>query len=306
MLLELSVADAYCGAFEYAPKSFIDEHNTGIYFSKHPRHSTPPGFYTDDTQMTLAIAEALLSDEAWTPYNLACRFLDVFKRDPRKGYAGGFYNFLKETNTGKEFLQNIKPTSDKSGAAMRTTPLGLLPDINDALEKTTIQAAITHNTKDGIEAAKAAMLLVFYFHKNISCIEDCGQWIDDILNWKRLRNIREGKSKEKIIRRWNHPWEGKVKTKGWMSVKAAITAVSRNTSLTKLLVDCASFTGDVDTVATIAMAAASVSIDYVKDLEPSLILGLENGIYGREYLEFIDRQLTEKYGETSGALPSTS
>jgi ADP-ribosylglycohydrolase len=293
VLIEASVGDAYGASFEYSPISHIEKHNTGIYFSKHPRHPVPPGFYTDDTQMTLAIAESLLSGEPWTPLNLSCRFVEVFKRDPRKGYAGGFYHFLQEVTTGKEFLQKIKPTSDKSGAAMRTTPIGLLSSIPEVVEKTVIQASITHNTPDGIAAALAASLLVYYFHKNAGPIESCGDWIDEVLN------SHKDPKKERIIRRWNRPWEGKVRTKGYMSVKAAITAVSRNISLTDLLVDCIEFTGDVDTVATIALAAASLSKDYIKDLEESLILGLENGPYGREYLLWLDRQLEEKYNSSA-------
>jgi ADP-ribosyl-[dinitrogen reductase] hydrolase len=58
------------------------------------------------------------------------------------------------------------------------------------------------------------------------------------------------------------------------------------------------FTGDVDTVATIAMAAASVSsrICANEDLPPWLVDGLENGQYGRDYLIDLDKQLDAKYG----------
>jgi ADP-ribosylglycohydrolase len=280
MMIELAVGDSYGAAFEYSPLSFIEKHNTGVYYSKHPRHATPPGFYTDDTQMTLAIAEALISGERWNLLNLANRFVEVFKRDPRTGYAGSFYNFLKDDVTnGKEFLAKIRPTSDKSGAAMRTTPIGLCPTLGEVTEKATLQAKITHDTPDGIGAALAASYLVFYFHKDVGPIDKCPGWIGKELGLQ-----------------WAAPWDGKVKTKGWMSVRAAITAVARNTSLTDLLIDCVSFTGDVDTVATIALAAASLSEDYEQDLEESLILGLENMAYGRNYLQMLDEQLFEKYG----------
>jgi ADP-ribosylglycohydrolase len=90
---------------------------------------------------------------------------------------------------------------------------------------------------------------------------------------------------------WSVPWEGQVKSKGWMSVRAAITAVGRNESLGRLLLDCVRFGGDVDTVATVALAAASCSREYVKDLPAALAEGLENGTYGREYLADLDRRL---------------
>src|SRR5207245_2058467 len=82
---------------------------------------------------------------------------------------------------------------------------------------------------------------------------------------------------------WSAPWVGKVGSKGWMSVRAAATAVRRNKSLAALLQDCVAFTGDVDTVATIALAAASCSREYEHDLPPALVEGLENGAYGHDY-----------------------
>lgn len=284
MLCEIGISDGYGAAFEYAPATFIAKHNTAQYFSKHPRHKTPPGFYTDDTQMTLAIAEALISREPWTPLNLANRFVEVFKRDPRTGYAGGFYKFLQEITSGKEFLEKINPESDKSGGAMRTTPLGLLETIEEVLEKTVIQAAITHNTLEGKAAAMAASLLVYYCENSLGPIDEAGAWIQSISDKTR---------KFKIGNNWDVDWKGKVKAKGWMSVRAAITAFSRNTDLTALLIDCVNFRGDVDTVATIALAAASRSDQYDQNLPDVLLYGLENGDYGRDYLIALDHQLDE-------------
>ncbi len=73
-----------------------------------------------------------------------------------------------------------------------------------------------------------------------------------------------------------------------------ITAVQRNSSLSALLKDCIAFTGDVDTVATIALAAASHSHEYAKDLPTILIETLENGQYGRDYIQELDDQLLLK------------
>ncbi|WP_334947983.1 hypothetical protein [Nostoc sp.] len=90
---------------------------------------------------------------------------------------------------------------------------------------------------------------------------------------------------------WSKPWEGKVKSKGWMSVRAAITAVMRNDSMSELLQDCIAFTGDVDTVAAIALAAGSCSKEITQDIPNHLVTGLENGAYGRDYLIDLDKQL---------------
>lgn len=274
MLLQLAVGDAYGAGFEYANYQLIRQFNTLERYVKHPRHSIAPGCYTDDTQMNLAIAEAIVEGDDWTPLNLATRFVDCFKRDPREGYASRFWAFLKEVKSGEEFLARIHPDSDKSGAAMRAAPIGIFPTIDEVIERCTIQAKITHNTPDGINAACAAALMAHYF------IYDLGPKVDAA---KFLEVHVPGE--------WSSVWHGKVKSKGWMSVTAALTAVTRNDSMSKLLRYCINFGGDVDTVASIALAAASNSREVEQDLPQHLIDTLENGTYGRDYIEALDRRL---------------
>ncbi len=64
MLLELAIGDAYGAGFEYADEMISE--NTLTHYVQHPRHQIRPGCYTDDTQMSLAIAETLVSGEPWT------------------------------------------------------------------------------------------------------------------------------------------------------------------------------------------------------------------------------------------------
>ncbi len=79
-----------------------------------------------------------------------------------------------------------------------------------------------------------------------------------------------------------------------MTVRAAITSFMRNNSLSEILKSCIAWGGDTDTVATIALAAASCSKTIKKDLPESLINGLENGKYGKVYLIWLDKKLLEK------------
>ena len=116
--------------------------------------------------------------------------------------------------------------------------------------------------------------MTHYFLYKHGPIADLGKWIEQY-----------------VIGEWSAGWQGKVKSKGWMSVRAAIAAIERNESLSVLLRDCIAFGGDVDTVATIALAAASCSDEYIQDLPRHLIDGLENGPFGREYLQQLDVQI---------------
>lgn len=272
MLVELAIGDAYGAGFEYAPTDFVATHNTVSGYVQHPTHNIAPGAYTDDTQMSLAIAELLVAGTPWTPAALADKFVEVFHRDPRHGYASAFYLFLCDVTSGDEFLRRIRPDSDKSGAAMRAGPLGVLPTVADVLHYAAVQARITHDTPDGIEAAQAAALAVHYCRFAEGPVAQVGSWVDRQLGTDR----------------WAEPWHGKVGSKGWMSVRAALTALASSTSLSDILRTCVAFTGDVDTVATIALAAASQSAEIVDDLPAALDSDLENGPYGRDYLRELD------------------
>lgn len=274
MLLELAIGDAYGAGFEYAEPEFVLAYNDLSRYRQHPRHQIKPGCYTDDTQMSLAIAETIVSQAAWTPEVLAHQFVTAFKRDSREGYASRFYQYLLQVQNGRQFLEGINWTSDKSGAAMRAAPIGVFPSIEQILEATTIQAAITHNTPDGIHAAQAAALMSHYFIYKLGQKQKLGQFLEAYIPGE-----------------WSKPWEGKVGSKGWMSVRAAITAVMRHDSLSELLQECIAFTGDVDTVAAIALAAASCSEEVKKDLPHHFIECLENTAYGRDYIINLDKQL---------------
>jgi ADP-ribosyl-[dinitrogen reductase] hydrolase len=133
MLLELSIGDAYGAGFEYVSPKFVQRHNDLSGYVAHPWHDLTPGCYTDDTQMSIAIAELLVSGKPWIPVNIAASFVSAFNRDQRKGYSNRFFKLLKSIKNGQQFLDLIDNSSEKSGAAMRAAPIGLLSDIDNPL-----------------------------------------------------------------------------------------------------------------------------------------------------------------------------
>lgn len=278
MLLEGAIGDAYGAGFEYANENL--KYNDLSGYVKHPTHNLGKGLYTDDTQMSIALAELIISEAEWTPLNIANKFVECFKRDWRDGYSRLFQAFLERIESGEQFLAEIEPNSDKSGGAMRASCIGIYNDVDKVLDRTTIQCRLTHNTPDGIAAAQASSLLSHYFIYDYGQAKDAGKFIEKYV----------------VGHKWNNDYIGKVKAKGWMSVMAAITAVKRNNKLSSLLKDCVAFSGDVDTVGTIALSAASCSKEYTKDIPDVLLYGLEGGKYGREYLKSLDEKLLVKRG----------
>jgi len=58
-----------------------------------------------------------------------------------------------------------------------------------------------------------------------------------------------------------------------------------------LLQTCVALSGDVDTVATIALAAGAHYQEIAQDLPENLVATLENRNYGHDYLMALDKQL---------------
>lgn len=281
MLVEAAVGDAYGACFEFADADFVAVHNSLSGYVQHPTHlDLRPGCYTDDTQMTIAIAEQQASGRPWTARELADTFVETFHRDQRVGYSRGFYALLLQAHDGQHLLDMIDPGSERSGAAMRAGPIGLVPEPLDVLHRAEVQARITHDTPAGVEAAQAAALAVHYCHYDLGPVSRIGTWINDRL----LAADGAGG--------WNLAWSGGwVGASGRMSVRAALTAVAAGGTLSQILRKCVAFTGDVDTVATIALAAASRSPQIADDLPSVLVDNLEDGRYGRHFLRTLDTKL---------------
>jgi ADP-ribosyl-[dinitrogen reductase] hydrolase len=278
MLVELAVGDAYGAGFEgVSDLAFVRKNNDLSRYIQHPHSRIKPGCYTDDTQMSIAIAEAVVSDEPWTPEMLAQRFVASFKRDPREGYAGGFYNFLRGVRDGADFLARIRPNSDRNGAAMRAAPLGVYRSVSEVVRRSATQAAITHNTPEGVSAAIASALTSHYLIYRLGPKSGLGDFLATY-----------------VPRPWTIPWQSKVGLKGTECVHAAVTAITASSSMSDLLRTCVQFTGDVDTVAAIALAAGSCCDEIDQDLPAQLVEGLENGAFGREFLAELDERLMQR------------
>lgn len=271
-----AIGDAYGFCFEFAPDEFVRKNND-LSYHQHPNFTINPGVYSDDTQMQMALAELIVSGDEWTPISIAQSFVDVFKRDPRRGYASGFYGFLKSVNSGKEFVEKIRPHSERNGAAMRAPVIGMLTDINEVKQKSEIQAKLTHDTKGGVHSAIASSLLCHYFVYGLGTKNDAPGFLETHLP----------------DHDWTVPWEGAIPVHGISTVRAAVTAISQTGSLAALLKKCISYTGDVDSVATIALACASCSKKFKRDIPKNLWNDIEDSSFGIRYLIDLDSRVRE-------------
>ena len=121
----------------------------GSRFEFHNHRSTEFDFFhadcnfTDDTVMTVAVADAILSDR---PFGEV--MYEYGHKHPKRGYGGRFYKWL--------LSRNPKPyNSFGNGSAMRVSPCAFLANGNreQALTWATASAVCTHNHPEGVKGA---------------------------------------------------------------------------------------------------------------------------------------------------------
>ncbi len=275
MLVEMAIGDAYGAAFEFMSDDFIARENDLAGYKRNPETHLGDGRYTDDTQMTIAMAEHLLSGETPTFEGLAERFVGVFRRDERRGYSKRVFGTLQKARNGRDFLAAIEPISDRSGAAMRVSPIGLLPDLSEVLERAAFQAALTHDTPGGRTSACAVATMVHYLARELGPRADLGRFVEIHVPGHA----------------WAAPWAGRVDMQGISCAHAALSLVQRTQTLGQLLKTAVALGGDTDTVAAIALFSGSLCKDLPNDLPAILYEDLETGPYGLAFLQDVDDHL---------------
>ncbi|WP_417910656.1 ADP-ribosylglycohydrolase family protein [Candidatus Electronema sp. PJ] len=107
-------------------------------------------FFTDDSVLTIALADTLLTD---TPYveNLK----KFYRWYPDAGYGGSFRKWVQSS-------QSAPYNSWGNGAAMRISPVGYaFDDLQTVLRKAEEFTAVTHNHPEGIKGGQSTAAAIF-------------------------------------------------------------------------------------------------------------------------------------------------
>jgi len=110
----------------------------------------PYNRFTDDTVLTIAVADSILHDA-----DLVDTLHDYFQRYPDAGYGGWFFRWGLE--------RRREPyNSWGNGSAMRVSPVGFAYDtLEEILQHAERTAAVTHDHPDGILGAQATAAAIF-------------------------------------------------------------------------------------------------------------------------------------------------
>lgn len=116
--------------------------------------------YTDDTAMTIAVADSLLFCGGLDEDHLVQTFAVVYERDPNRGYGAGTASLLRRVGAGAHWRtaageQFGGQGSHGNGAAMRVAPIGLLAvgDPAAAADLARRSARVTHAHPLAVEGA---------------------------------------------------------------------------------------------------------------------------------------------------------
>ena len=160
---------------------------------------TPQSTFTDDTVLTIAVADCILNGKEY-----AVTLKEYGRRYPDAGYGGMFLNWLSS--------DSLAPyNSFGNGSAMRVSPVGFaFPSLDMVLREAEKSAAVTHNHPEGIRGAQAIAASIFLARSGEgkerirSYIEESfgynlQQTLDEIRPWYRFDETCQGSVPQAII-----------------------------------------------------------------------------------------------------------
>lgn len=220
--------------------------------------------FTDDTILTVAVAEWLLSDKKLSAKGLEEILVDFAHRypNPMGGYGGGFerWAFSPETlvdyRTGEPAKERMPYNSWGNGSAMRVSAVGWMFDTLEQTERVAgISAAVTHNHPEGIKGAQAAAVAIFLARTGHTKAEICAEierryGYDLSVDWETLHRTYD----------WDSSCQG--------TVPQALVAFLQSTDFESAIRMAVAMGGDSDTLACITGGIAEAFYQRI----PAMIL----------------------------------
>lgn len=210
--------------------------------------------FTDDSVMTIAVAEALLSkgcDAAPDQLREALirHMRDWGKRYPDAGYGSyfGYWLFLSDDPQPYGSFGN--------GSAMRVSSIGwLYPTMERTRETARISAAVTHNHPEGIKGAEAAASAIF-LARNGANQSEIKKYIEDEFHYNLDRTLDEIRPDYRHVESCQE------------TVPEAITAFLEAKDFEDAIRNAVSLGGDADTLAAITGGIAEAYFGVPEELK---------------------------------------
>ncbi len=244
--------------------------------------------FTDDTVMTLAVAEWLMTDPEHRESTLVDCMQRLGRKYPNAGYGGMFRRWLNS-----DFPEPYY--SYGNGSAMRVSPVGLYAkSMEEALELARITASVSHNHPEGIKGAQAIAASIYIKRTETFGVER---------KIKRFVESKFGYDLDVDLRNIRMDYSFDVTCQG--SVPIAIMAfLQEPNSAEKAIRLAVSMGGDSDTIGCMTASIATAERPYTissnslsyeiegrcRELLPPDLLDIND-----RFMAFINRPLSQSY-----------
>jgi len=253
--------------------------------------------YTDDTQMTIAVAEALLRDGRIVEQTLCDAFVSNY--DPNRGYGQGARKVINAIATGADWRHVAANVfaggSLGNGAAMRAAPVGLLfhDDLDRVWAEARLSALPTHVHPVGIEGAQLVALAVALCVR--SATFDRAAFYGELISRATTEEFLRPLHRAAQLGPDESAGQFGSSLEAHRSVVTAIAAFAESPhSYADVVATAITFGDDTDTVAAMAGAMSGALLG-AGALPRRLLDMLEDGEKGRSYLEKLTIALCERY-----------
>lgn len=216
--------------------------------------------FTDDTVLTIAIADAILNDRSFTQ-----AVKEWGQKYPYAGYGGNFTKWLHSESTQPY-------NSWGNGSAMRVSPVGFAyHDLPTVLQQAEATAAITHNHPEGIKGAQAVAAAIFLARQGRPK-KEIREYVEETFQYDLSRALADIRPE----------YTFDVSCQG--SVPEAITAFLESSDFEDSIRLAISIGGDSDTIACMAGGIAQA---YYREMPENLISFVRSKLTP-EMLEVLD------------------
>ena len=228
-------------------------------------------FFTDDTVMTIAIADAIINGAKPENFILSmkkwgCNYID-------KSYGHSFRRWLK--------LDIAKPyNSWGNGSAMRVSPCGWVAKLSEPFEEglkltedlAKKSAEVTHNHPEGIKGAQATASSIFFMRhgKSKNSIEEYKNKLKDYIQNKYKYDLNFTLNEIRPSYAFNESCQ--------KTVPQAIVSFLESENFEDAIRNAISIGGDSDTLGAITGSIAEAAYGIPEDIKEKAINYLDNEI----------------------------
>lgn len=197
--------------------------------------------FTDDTVLTVAVADCVLNNKPFTD-----TLQEYGRKYPHAGYGGTFISWI--------FLSEPQPyNSWGNGSAMRVSPIGFAyNNLDEVLAQAKRSAEVTHNHPEGIKGAQATASAIFMARQGNSK-QEIKDYLTHTFGYNLDRKLDEIRPSYTFV----------VSCQG--SVPEAIISFLESTDYEDTVRNAISLGGDSDTIACIAGGIAQAFYQFVPD-----------------------------------------